>query len=76
MKLLESGYFWCFGFTVIFFLGLDFWNWVEKSAPLGWFNLPGWVFYFIGLQLLLSAALLVFASKSWKTTTENEDNHS
>ena len=75
MKILESGYFWCFCFTLIFCLGLDFWNWSEKSDVLGWFNFPGWVFYFIGLQMLLSAALLVFASKVWTNTTEDEENH-
>lgn len=68
--MLKSAFFWFFSFTVLFLLCLDFWAWTASPA---WtlFGLPGWLFYFIGLQLLLAIALAIFANNYWQTTTPN-----
>lgn len=64
--MLKTGFFWCFCFTVLFLLCLDFWAWT--GAPT-WmlFGLPSWVFYFVGVQILLAIALAVFANHYWQT---------
>ncbi|RKZ59008.1 MAG: hypothetical protein DRR08_14970 [Candidatus Parabeggiatoa sp. nov. 2] len=64
MKILNTAYFWIFCFTVIFVSALDFWSW-EQSFPF--LYLPMWVFYFVGLQVLLSLAIYVFSRTFWKT---------
>jgi hypothetical protein len=72
MNLLQSSFFWFFCFTVIFLLSLDFWTW-KPEISLSFFYLPEWVFYFIGLQIILAAALLLFTLKFWKTP--EDENH-
>ncbi|MGF1486056.1 MAG: hypothetical protein ACFBSE_02970 [Prochloraceae cyanobacterium] len=69
MKLLDSTFLWFFAFTIIFLLSLDFWRW-DKETSFAIFHLPDWIFYFIGLQLLLSLVLLVFSLKFWQTSSK------
>ncbi len=64
MKILNTAYFWIFCFTVIFVSALDFWSWEQSFSFL---YLPMWVFYFVGLQVLLSLAIYVFSRTFWKT---------
>ena len=64
MKLLQAPFFWFFSFSMIFFLSLDFWSW-EKDTVLWLFNLPPWLFYFVGLQIILSLVMLGFAISFW-----------
>ena len=71
MKILQKSSFWYFCFTLIFLLSLDFWSW-EQKTNLVWLQLPIWVFYFVGLQLLLTVAMLVFVRKFWKTPLNQE----
>lgn len=66
MKILRYSSFWFFCFTVLFLLSLDFWAW-EQDVAIGLWNLPVWIFYFVGLQISLALALLVFTQKFWKT---------
>jgi len=66
MNLLKSSFFWFFCFTLLFFLALDFWSW-EEPTSFAWLGLPGWVFYFMGLQLLLSFVLLIFSITYWQS---------
>ena len=69
MKILQSSFFWFFSFTIVFILSLDFWNW-NKNTSLLIFSLPDWVFYFIGLQILLSLVLLIFSVKFWHSSSK------
>ncbi len=66
MKILNTAYFWIFCFTVIFLSALDFWSW-EPETSFSFLYLPTWVFYFFGLQVLLSLAIHVFSRTFWKT---------
>jgi hypothetical protein len=43
---------------VLFLLGNDFWNW--EKAPVLHFGLPGWIWYFIGLGILLSGTYAIW----------------
>jgi SSS family solute:Na+ symporter len=45
-------------FGVLFLLGNDFWNW--EKAPVLHFGLPGWIWYFIGLGILLSGTYAIW----------------
>ncbi len=64
MKILRYSSFWFFCFTLLFLLSLDFWAW-EQDVAIGLWNLPVWIFYFVGLQISLALALLVFTQKFW-----------
>ena len=70
MKIIRYS-FWLFGFTVLFFLALDFWSW-EQPVALSWLNFPTWVFYFIGLQIILAIAVTIFSIASWQSTSDEE----
>ncbi|NES21299.1 MAG: hypothetical protein F6K41_20795 [Symploca sp. SIO3E6] len=69
MKILQSSWFWFFCFTLIFLLSLDFWSW-EQQVSFTWLYLPTWLFYLLGLQLVLIIALLVFSLTFWKTLSK------
>ena len=69
MKILQSSFFCFFSFTIVFILSLDFWNW-NKNTSLLIFSLPDWVFYFIGLQIVLSLVLLIFSVKFWHSSSK------
>ncbi|WP_019506871.1 hypothetical protein [Pleurocapsa sp. PCC 7319] len=71
MKIFQASSFWWFSFTLMFFLSLDFWHW-EQPVKFFWLNLPPWVFYFIGLQITLTIALIVFALKFWPTSRDEK----
>ena len=66
MKILRYSSFWFFCFTLLFLLSLDFWAW-EQDIEIGLWNLPVWIFYFVGLQISLAIALVVFTQKFWKS---------
>lgn len=72
MKIWQKSSFWYLCFTLIFLLSLDFWSW-KQETNLIWLQLPLWVFYFVGLQLLLTVAMLLFAQKFWKTSVDKEN---
>lgn len=72
MKILNSAYFWCFSFTILFLLSLDFWSW-EKPTSFFLFHLPSWTFYFFGLQIILSCAMLIFSKTFWVTENREEN---
>lgn len=69
MKMVRVNSLWLFCFTVLFFLALDFWSW-EQPIILSWLNFPAWIFYFIGLQIILAIALIVFSLTFWRTLDE------
>ena len=69
--MIRANSLWLFCFTVLFFLALDFWSWSEQIT-LSWLNFPVWVFYFIGLQIVLAIALLIFVLKFWRSTSDEE----
>lgn len=50
---------WALGFTGLFALGHDFWNWGRVGGL--WLGLPGWLWYFFGLNLLLTGLFLALA---------------
>ena len=64
MKILLSSSFWFFCFTILFLLALDFWSW-QEDITIGFWHLPVWIFYFIGLQTSLAIALLIFTQQFW-----------
>lgn len=66
MKILRYSSFWFFCFTLLFLLSLDFWAW-EKEIVIGLWHLPVWIFYFVGLQIALAIAILIFTQKFWTT---------
>ncbi|MDJ0597068.1 MAG: hypothetical protein QNJ72_45110 [Pleurocapsa sp. MO_226.B13] len=72
MKIFHTASFWWFCFTLMFFLALDFWSW-QQPVTLAWLNLPPWIFYFLGLQLVLAIALLIFSRTFWQTSREEKD---
>ena len=52
---------WAGVFALFLVLGNDFWNW-GNSTPL-WFGLPGWIWYFILLGVLLSGAFALYSAQ-------------
>lgn len=70
-RILQTPYVWFFGFTVLFLLSLDFWWW-QQDGSFVLLNLPVWIFYFAGLQLLLSLMLLVFSRTFWTVPNRKE----
>jgi SSS family solute:Na+ symporter len=61
----KTMYVWLAIFGVIFIACIDFWAW--GSSRLTMLGFPWWVWYFIGLNILLVAAMAVFSSKYWKS---------
>ena len=59
---------WFFIFIFIFILANDFWNWGRN--PRLYFGLPGWIWYFFILGIMLSFLYLIFSR--WLTKKENE----
>jgi SSS family solute:Na+ symporter len=52
---------WAVIFGLLFILGNDFWAW--NREPLRLMGLPLWVWYYVGLGVILSAAYGVFVSR-------------
>ena len=71
MKIFQTASFWWFSFTLMFFLAFDYWSW-RQPITLAWFNLPPWIFYFLGLQFFLAIALFTFARTFWQTSRDEE----
>ena len=71
MKIFQNSLFWWFGFTLMFFLALDFRS-GKQPVTLSWFNLPPWIFYFLGLQIAFAIALIIFAGQFWQTPSEEK----
>ena len=69
MKIFHSSSFWIFCFTIIFLLSLDFWSW-QQDISFSLLYIPTWIFYFIGLQIILSLTLLFFSLKFWNTSSK------
>ena len=65
MKRLRSGGLWAVGFGVLVVLSLDYWSW-DSRVRLAALNLPSWVYYFVGLQFVLAAALHRFSKTFWR----------
>jgi len=65
-------YIWLAIFGVIFFLSIDFWAW--GSSRLTALGFPWWVWYFIGLNLLLVVAMVVFSKSYWKPQGEKDSS--
>ena len=65
MKIFRYSSFWFFCFTLLFLLSLDFWAW-EQNIVIGLWYLPDWLFYFLGLQIILTIAILIFTQQFWK----------
>ncbi len=68
-RVLEAPYVWFFGFTVLFLLSLDFWWW-HQTGSFGGLHLPIWIYYFGGLQILLSLMMWVFSRTFWTASNE------
>jgi len=64
------GWKWIAIFAVMFILGNDFWNWGDgKLGPLGF---PWWVWYFLGLCVLLAVLFWVLTVRSDVEGEESE----
>ena len=59
MKVYQYPFVWIFAFTLLFMLSLDFWRW-KQEISLSFLNFPAWIFYFMGLNVLLVAAMYGF----------------
>lgn len=57
--LQQRNWAWAGIFGLFFLLGNDFWNWNRSRALL--LGLPGWIWYFILLGVLLSGAFALFS---------------
>ncbi|MEO0073540.1 MAG: sodium:solute symporter family protein [candidate division WOR-3 bacterium] len=55
-------------FALLFLLAVDFWNW--NRTELLWLGLPGWLWYFFGLQALLLLMLV-----SWPALAARAQAH-
>ena len=62
MKVYQYPFLWIFVFTLLFMLSLDFWRW-EQEVSLAILNFPGWIFYFMGLNLVLVATMYGFTHR-------------
>ncbi|MEM8718748.1 MAG: hypothetical protein AAGE84_05500 [Cyanobacteria bacterium P01_G01_bin.39] len=71
MKIFQNSLFWWFSFTLMFFLALDFPS-EKQPVTLSWFNLPPWIFYFVGLQIAFAIALIIFAGQFWQTPPQEK----
>ena len=71
MTSKQSSFVWFFCFTIIFLLGFDFWSW-QSESELYFLNFPGWIFYFIGLQIILSIVLYLFNFNIFQKQQEEE----
>ena len=60
MKVYQYPFVWIFAFTLLFMLSLDFWRW-KQEISLSVLNFPAWIFYFVGLNLVLVAAMYGFS---------------
>jgi hypothetical protein len=56
-KVSARGWRWVAAFALVFLLGNDFWAW-HRSTPL-WLGLPFWLWYYVGLCLLLFGLMAV-----------------
>ena len=66
----RSGWKWAAVFAVMFILGNDFWNWGDgRLGPLGF---PWWVWYFLGLCVLLAVFFWILTVLSNVATEESE----
>ncbi len=55
---------WFLLFTIIFLLSLDYWTW-DSPLQFTLFNFPQWLHYFIVLQLIFAAAIILFIKYYW-----------
>jgi len=68
-SIRPSSLLWAAFFVFMFLLGNDFWNWSKKPVLLA--GLPLWVWYFIGLGIVLSAAMMLYFKRSVNTEGRN-----
>ena len=59
MKVYQYPFIWIFAFTLLFMLSLDFWRW-KQEILLSFLNFPAWIFYFVGLNVVLVLAMYGF----------------
>jgi hypothetical protein len=57
---------WSAAIALLFAASLDYWWW-DRPPQLAWFNLPSWIYYFVGLQLALAGAIWGFGRTIWRT---------
>lgn len=69
--MFQKRSFWFFCFTIIFLLSLDFWHW-QTNDSMFLLYLPSWIFYFVGLQVILTCVIYIFALKFWETPSDLE----
>ncbi|MCH8904842.1 MAG: hypothetical protein IIA45_13125 [Bacteroidetes bacterium] len=56
---------WVIVFLLVFALSLDYWNW-DKTVIISYLGLPGWIYYFVLLQILFITVLIVFTKIYWR----------
>jgi len=61
-RVTGRGWRWAAVFGFVFLLGNDFWNW-HRAEPL-WLGLPSWLWYYVGLILLLFLLIVVMLRTS------------
>ncbi len=74
MKIFQSSLFWWFSYSLMFFLALDVRS-GQQPVTLSWFNLPPWIFYFLGLQFTFAIALIIFAQKFWQPVPQKKSRN-
>ncbi len=70
-RVERKGLAWAAVFGLVFVLGIDFWQW--NQAHLLWFGLPGWVWYFFGLSLLLFGLIAVYLRHGAKGQVRSQE---
>lgn len=56
---------WFIIFGFLFLLSQDFWSW-NNPVSLGFLGLPDWLYWFVGIHLLMVLAIYLFTRYFWK----------
>lgn len=65
-KITSSSLLWVLAFAAIFFLTQDY-LFIQWSNTIGFLGFPKWLFWFIGIHLLLVFVLYIFIKRYWTT---------
>lgn len=63
MSINKSSWLWAAIFSLLFLLSQDLWFGWDSPLQLGPWNFPARIYYFVFLQFLLAALLVVFLSR-------------
>jgi TRAP-type C4-dicarboxylate transport system permease small subunit len=65
MKRKTSIWLWVGFFGLLLILSLDYWRW-DEPVTIGWLGFPNWIWWFVGLQVVLVLGLTFFVRNFWE----------